>query len=197
MCRKTAPRRLQERGGAPKPVAFLPCGVPFRLVSATVPSMRTVEIPAPTAASVKATSTASRVTNRSADNRLKTPKSMMTANRCPTPTIASAVAASMVNRKILIQVSGMPCSMPGLNDRRLVCRQLNPPLPGSGPPVPDSGRSPDTSAALASAWVAVGPVMSRNKPMITSLTVTSDQPPWIHMPASRSSTPAESRTESA
>ncbi len=46
-------------------------GVFSRLVvSARVPSMNTVETPAPTEASVNATSTASRITNRLADTRL-------------------------------------------------------------------------------------------------------------------------------
>ena len=50
-------------------------------VNARVPNMSTVDIPAPTAASVKATSTASKVTSKPADNKLKAPVNATTANK--------------------------------------------------------------------------------------------------------------------
>ena len=49
-------------------------------VSVNVESISTIEIPAPTAASVNATSTASRVMSKSADNKLKTPDNITTPN---------------------------------------------------------------------------------------------------------------------
>ena len=52
-----------------------------RLVNANVPSIRTVEIPPPTAASVKATSTASRFVKSAAESKLNTPVSMTTENK--------------------------------------------------------------------------------------------------------------------
>lgn len=76
-----------------------------REVRAKVPSIRTVEMPAPTAASVNATSTASQVINKSADNRLKTPERATIANKLRVRTTERAVAASMLKSAMLMKVS--------------------------------------------------------------------------------------------
>lgn len=62
-------------------------------------------MPAPTAASVNATSTASQVINKSADNRLKTPERATIANKLRVRTTERAVAASMLKSAMLMKVS--------------------------------------------------------------------------------------------
>src|SRR5690606_18123381 len=59
------------------------------------------------------------------------------------------------------------------------------------------GLSPATQAALAVAWVAVGPVKNRNSPMIRSLTVISVKPDWMARPMMSSSAPKVSVTPPA
>ena len=80
-------------------------GVSNRAVSESVPNISTVEIPAPTAASVKATSTASSVTKSKADKKLNTPDNITVANRLRVRITANAVAASIVKSVIFIRVS--------------------------------------------------------------------------------------------
>ena len=72
---------------------------------AIVPNIKTVDIPAPTAASVKATSTASKVTNNNADSKLNTLESITTAKRRSILTIARAVSTNIENKTVLVKVS--------------------------------------------------------------------------------------------
>ena len=62
-------------------------------------------MPAPTAASVNATSTASKVTNNNADNKLNTLESITTAKRRSILTIAKAVSTSITNKTVFVKVS--------------------------------------------------------------------------------------------
>ena len=70
-----------------------------------MPNIKTVEIPAPTAASVKATSTASHVINKRADNRLKTPERATMANRLRVFTTVTAVTINMLKSDMFMKVS--------------------------------------------------------------------------------------------
>ena len=66
----------------------------LRVVKARVPSIKTVEIPAPTDASVKATSTASRLTNIAAEIREYAPDNTTTANNLCVLTTNIAIRAN-------------------------------------------------------------------------------------------------------
>ena len=79
-------------------------------VNAIVPNINTVVIPAPTAASVNATSTASITIKRRADRKLKTPDSITTANNLSIRMMANAVTTSITNKIIFIVVSIIDCS---------------------------------------------------------------------------------------
>ena len=70
-----------------------------------VPNIKTVEMPAPTAASVNATSTASQVINNRADNRLNTPERATMANKLRVFTTDKAVTINMLKSDIFIKVS--------------------------------------------------------------------------------------------
>ena len=72
------------------------CEASRREVRDRVVKKSTVEIPAPTAASVKATSTASRVVKIQADSRLKMPDSTTTSNRSRSRTMATATTTNSV-----------------------------------------------------------------------------------------------------
>ena len=134
-------------------------------VSASVPSIKTVEIPAPTAASVKATSTASKVTKRPADRRLNAPISATTAKRCRTSIIAHAVKQSSVKSTkstIRTMSTDVVIYLSFVFSRSL-----------SGTSI---GFSPITLAAFATACVAVGLVKNINKEIRINLTVTRLRP---------------------
>ena len=68
-------------------------------VNERVPRSRTVETPAPTAASVKATSTASFRTKRPADSKLNMPVSIAAAKRSRRRAMATAVINKKTNRR--------------------------------------------------------------------------------------------------
>ena len=65
-------------------------------------SNKTVEIPAPTAASVKATSTASRLTNMAAEIREYAPVITIAANKRLVRRTMTAITTIIVTKKILI-----------------------------------------------------------------------------------------------
>ena len=67
--------------------------------------MRTVEMPAPTAASVNATSTASQAINKRADSRLNTPERATMANKLRVRATEKAVTTSILKSIILIKIS--------------------------------------------------------------------------------------------
>ena len=69
-------------------------------VSARALRNSTVDTPAPTAASVSATSAASRMKKLAAISRLKMPDSMTDTNRLAARTMATATMTSMVNKKM-------------------------------------------------------------------------------------------------
>ena len=81
------------------------------LVSEMVRSISTVEMPAPTAASVKATSTASITVNRPAESRLKMPIIITAAKRSRRRKMAKAIATRKVKRTTSIRAS-MACPPP-------------------------------------------------------------------------------------
>ena len=60
-----------------------------------------------------------------------------------------------------------------------------------------NGREPETNAALATAWVAVGPVINKNMPINNSFTVIKVKPACSIMPKSSNPVPAESTTAAA
>ena len=142
-------------------------------VRARVPNIKTVDIPAPTAASVKATSTASSVINSKADKRLKTPESVTTANRLLVRTTPRAVITSIVNRHISVkfEILGLPFRC---HYAPFYLSLFN--LAEFGRFSDDLGLSPDISAAFATACVDVGPVINKNIPIINNLTVTNVRP---------------------
>ena len=74
-------------------------------VKVNVESIKTVEIPAPTAASVKATSTASIIINNRADSRLKTPDNITVENNPWVLTTAKAVKTSKTKIAIVTKSS--------------------------------------------------------------------------------------------
>ena len=75
-------------------------GFSLLVVSPRVPNINTVEIPAPTAASVNATSTASITVNSAAARRLKMPNNMTAANRLRSLITAMATATRKIKRTI-------------------------------------------------------------------------------------------------
>ena len=80
------------------------CGVAARSrseVSASAPRNSTVEMPAPTAASVSATSAASSRKKLAAISRLKMPSSITATNRFRVRTMATAVMTTKVSRNML------------------------------------------------------------------------------------------------
>ena len=76
-----------------------------RPVRVTAVNMSKVAIPAPTDASVNATSTASMTTKKLADSRPKIPVIMITANRSRMRTMAMAVMTRKINRTKLTRNS--------------------------------------------------------------------------------------------
>ena len=53
------------------------------------------------------------------------------------------------------------------------------------------------SAALATAWVEVGPVMNRKRPITKSLKVINVRPEYTPIPSNKRITPAESVIDAA
>ena len=70
-----------------------------------VESIKTVETPAPTAASVKATSTASMITKSIADTKLKAPDNIITANRWFSVKAIIAIETKITKKHMIINNS--------------------------------------------------------------------------------------------
>jgi hypothetical protein len=113
-----------------------------------------------------------------------TPPSITTANRWRSTTTPTAVTARIENRTK--SSHGLICSpRPKTASAHRRWRSAT------------RGLRPATQAALAVAWVAVGPVKNRNSPMMRSLTVISVKPDWMARPMMSSSAPKVSVTPPA